>query len=189
MSDAIAVSTRERILAAAKAEFARYGAAGARINRIASEAQTSKDRLYAHFAGKEELYRAVTEQWCAQAAQDAAMTAEDIPGYVGQLYDHFLKNPDNARLQAWAELESLDNDLARETLQRYAAGKVAELRRGQRDGMIDEVWPPMGLMIMLTDVARTAALHTRQTSARGAKRAENRRLAILAATRLVTPQR
>ena len=74
----------------------------------------------------------MTEQWCAQAAQDATMTAEDIPGYVGQLFDHFVQNPDNARLQAWAELEALDNDLALRPCnamplarwQRYAAASV-----------------------------------------------------------------
>ena len=55
-------ATRDRILAAAKDEFATYGLAGARINRIAAQARASKDRLYAYFASKEELFAAVTEQ-------------------------------------------------------------------------------------------------------------------------------
>ena len=45
-------ATRDRILAAAKDEFATYGLAGARINRIAAQARASKDRLYAYFASK-----------------------------------------------------------------------------------------------------------------------------------------
>ena len=77
-------ATRERILAAAKAEFAEYGTAGARINRIAAAAQASKDRLYAYFPGKSELYAAVTEQWTTQTTAETALRAEDLPGYVGQ---------------------------------------------------------------------------------------------------------
>ena len=47
------------ILAAARAEFAHYGLAGARIDRIARTAQASKERLYAHFGDKETLFREV----------------------------------------------------------------------------------------------------------------------------------
>jgi AcrR family transcriptional regulator len=52
-------ATRERIPAAAKEEFARYGFAGARISRISAEAKASKERLYAYFPSKESLFAAV----------------------------------------------------------------------------------------------------------------------------------
>src|SRR3981189_168640 len=48
---------RGEILAAARTEFAQYGLAGARIDRIAGSAHASKERLYAHFADKEALFR------------------------------------------------------------------------------------------------------------------------------------
>src|SRR5690606_18846088 len=76
-------ATRERILAAAKAEFAAYGVAGARINRIATAARASKDRLYAYFPGKDELYAAVVERWAAQTTAETALSADDLPGYAG----------------------------------------------------------------------------------------------------------
>ncbi len=47
------------ILAAARAEFAQYGLAGARIDRIARTAQAGKERIYAHFRDKETLFREV----------------------------------------------------------------------------------------------------------------------------------
>lgn len=76
-------ATRERILVAAKAEFAQYGIAGARVNRIADAAKASKDRLYAYFAGKDELYAAVTAEWVTQTTDETALDAADLPGYVG----------------------------------------------------------------------------------------------------------
>src|SRR3954452_5783712 len=50
---------REEILGAARAEFAQYGLAGARIGRTARTAQASKERFYAHFGDKETLFREV----------------------------------------------------------------------------------------------------------------------------------
>ena len=50
---------RDEILTAARAEFAQYGLAGARIDRIARSASASKERLYAHFGDKETLFRDV----------------------------------------------------------------------------------------------------------------------------------
>src|SRR5262249_8402968 len=60
-------ATRERILAAAKDEFTEYGFAGARLNRIASTARASKERLYSYFASKEQLFEAVVAQWIEDA--------------------------------------------------------------------------------------------------------------------------
>lgn len=76
MTDATAApanSTRERIVAAAMTEFSRYGIAGARVDRIAKEARTSKERVYAHFRGKEALYAFVTGREPAAVA-DATHT-------------------------------------------------------------------------------------------------------------------
>jgi AcrR family transcriptional regulator len=53
--------TRARILAAAKAEFARVGLGGARVDRIAALAGANKRMLYYYFGNKDELFRAVLE--------------------------------------------------------------------------------------------------------------------------------
>ena len=47
----------DRILAAAAAEFAERGFAGARVDRIARRAHVNKAMLYYHFKSKETLYR------------------------------------------------------------------------------------------------------------------------------------
>lgn len=54
-------ATRRRILAAAVAEFAAKGLAGARVDEIAARALVSKRMLYHYFGDKEDLWLAVLE--------------------------------------------------------------------------------------------------------------------------------
>ena len=53
--------TRQRILEAAKGEFARVGLGGARVDRIAQKAGANKRMLYYYFGNKEDLFLAVLE--------------------------------------------------------------------------------------------------------------------------------
>lgn len=54
-----ASDTKRRILNAATAEFADHGFAGARVDRIASEAAANKQLIYRYFGSKQDLYEAV----------------------------------------------------------------------------------------------------------------------------------
>ncbi|HWS74408.1 MAG TPA: TetR/AcrR family transcriptional regulator [Quisquiliibacterium sp.] len=56
-----AEATRARILEAAVQEFARYGLAGARGDRIAERARSSERMVYYYFGSKEGLYREALE--------------------------------------------------------------------------------------------------------------------------------
>ncbi|PKK83718.1 MAG: hypothetical protein CVT49_07115 [candidate division Zixibacteria bacterium HGW-Zixibacteria-1] len=49
----------EKILIAARAEFARHGLAGARVDRIAAKSGVNKAMIYYHFGSKEKLYQEV----------------------------------------------------------------------------------------------------------------------------------
>ena len=51
--------TRRRILDAATEEFAATGFAGARVDRIAEQAQANKQLIYRYFGSKQKLYEAV----------------------------------------------------------------------------------------------------------------------------------
>ena len=53
--------TKQRILASATAEFARYGLGGARVDRIARRAGANKRMLYYYFGDKEGLFLAALE--------------------------------------------------------------------------------------------------------------------------------
>jgi AcrR family transcriptional regulator len=54
-------ATRQRILDAAKAEFARLGLGGARVDAIAARAKANKRMIYHYFGGKRDLFLAVLE--------------------------------------------------------------------------------------------------------------------------------
>jgi TetR/AcrR family transcriptional regulator len=55
--------TKQKIIEAAREEFARFGFAGARVDRIAQRASVNKAMLYYHFQSKENLYEAVLKDF------------------------------------------------------------------------------------------------------------------------------
>ena len=64
-----ALDTRERLLAAAREEFAARGFDGAKVDRIARKARINKAMVYYHFPSKAALYLAILrEQFSAVAA-------------------------------------------------------------------------------------------------------------------------
>ena len=72
--------TRERVLEAALDEFADYGLAGARVDRIARRAGVNKAMIYYHFDSKEALYDHVLKAHMEVAvATLTAEIAEDLP--------------------------------------------------------------------------------------------------------------
>lgn len=145
-------STRDRILDAARAEFARYGIAGARVDRIAKAAKTSKERVYAYFRSKEALYGHVAVQELAAVAEATQMDATDLPGYAGRIHDYFTRHPDKLRLMRWGQLELTDvgtDEATRATVR----GKVEQLRRAQHDGHLDPSWDPLDILVLLNQIA------------------------------------
>jgi TetR/AcrR family transcriptional regulator len=60
--------TSEKILGAAREEFARHGLAGARVDLIARRARVNKAMIYYHFRSKERLYQAVIDEHLAVIA-------------------------------------------------------------------------------------------------------------------------
>ncbi len=93
--------TRARILAAAKAEFARAGLGGARVDRIAVLAGANKRMLYYYFGSKDELFRAVLEATYEHIREsekalhlDEVDPVEAIRRLVAFTWDYYLKHPE-----------------------------------------------------------------------------------------------
>lgn len=187
------VPPRDRILTAAKCEFAQYGPAGARIDRIAAKASTGKERLYAHFSSKEALFAAITEQLAADLEAETTLHGDDLPGYVGRLFDNLIANPDQARLCLWLRVDPNEDVMGAGMDSNLLDAKLAEIRQGQKSGHIDAHWDPFELYIILTDLARsTAALHLSGYKPRrkGAAKSDQRSLrgtAVEAAKRIIAP--
>src|SRR4051812_31489957 len=97
-----AEETKARILAAAFREFAEYGVAGARVDRIAKNAECNKNLIYVYFESKEGLFTTVLDQRLADAYAGLEFTSDDLPGLARRVFDYAQANPDVYRLLAWA---------------------------------------------------------------------------------------
>ena len=145
-------STRDRIITAARAEFSRHGIAGARIERIAKAARTSKERLYAYFRSKEALYQLIAEQELAAVAEATRLDPADLPEYAGRVHDYFTSHPDRYRLMNWGRLElagSPADAATRETVRR----KTEQLRQAQEAGHLDPAWDPVDILVLVNQIA------------------------------------
>ncbi|HLI63557.1 MAG TPA: TetR/AcrR family transcriptional regulator [Terriglobales bacterium] len=77
--------SRNAILNAALAEFAREGLAGARIDAIAEAAGVNKALLYYYFADKEALYDAILDRFFAELT-DRILAVCNQPGTAGERF-------------------------------------------------------------------------------------------------------
>lgn len=100
-----ATDTKRRILIAARREFAEFGLAGARIDRIAAKADANKRSIYVHFGPKEQLFDLIVSGALAALAEAVPFTAGDLAAYAAELFDYLLTEGDTLRLVAWANLE------------------------------------------------------------------------------------
>ncbi|WP_433478749.1 TetR family transcriptional regulator [Spirillospora sp. CA-142024] len=98
-------ATKQRILEAATAEFAEYGLAGARVDRIATRAGANKQLIYAYFGSKEGLFDSAIEANIVQLLDAVPFTADDLPAYAGTLFDFAVAHPQLVRLVRWHQLE------------------------------------------------------------------------------------
>ena len=73
-------ATRQKLLAAARREFAESGLAGARVDEIAARAGVNKQLVYHYFGDKDALYLAVLE-WVYEEirAQERKLNLEGLP--------------------------------------------------------------------------------------------------------------
>jgi AcrR family transcriptional regulator len=98
--------TRRRLLAAARGEFTRHGLAGARVDRIAADAGVNKERIYAHFGNKDQLFDAVLADSLAESAAAMETPAQEGFGtYVERKLAYHAQHPEAVRLLLWEALE------------------------------------------------------------------------------------
>ncbi len=139
-----AAQTREAILKAASAEFAREGVAGARTDQIARAARVNKALLYYYFGDKESLYGAVLDHAFGNvyarlaAILDSALPCrEKILRYVGEHFDALARNPQFCRLVHF-EMGRLGREGSphiRRLAERYTSRLAAGLQRVLQEGV------------------------------------------------------
>lgn len=101
-----AEETRRRIFRAAAAEFAAHGLAGARIERIATDARANKQAIYLYFGGKEKLFGAVVRAKMDEVGHASVIDPARLSESVGRLFDWYQEHPELIRLLLWEALET-----------------------------------------------------------------------------------
>lgn len=130
---------------AATAEFAAYGIAGGRVDRIAKSAAANKNLIYVYFGSKELLFGAVLERHLGDVYESVLFTPEDLPGYARRLFDFVMEHPQLIRLLAWWGLEQKGDWPAGPRASVDA--KLEGLRKAQQDGWITEEFTPAFLLV------------------------------------------
>jgi len=144
-------ATKARILEAALNEFAEFGFAGARVDRIAAAAGCNKNLIYVHFGNKEALFTAVIEHNTARIIEALPFTPDDLPDYAARAFDFATANPASMRLVAWFALESgLENPASR--VQAVAQQKQ-QIGLAQQRGTVTSAFPPGFLLTALLVLA------------------------------------
>ena len=144
-----APATKARILEAAGDEFAEYGLAGARVDRLAARAGANKERIYANFGSKEALFDATVAANIEELLDTVPFEAQDLPGYATRMFDFTLTHPQLLRLALWHSLErpGLLERLP-QTIESTVA-KVQSLAAAQHAGLVDDTLPPERLITVI----------------------------------------
>ncbi|MFB7947442.1 TetR family transcriptional regulator [Kitasatospora phosalacinea] len=82
--------TRAAVLVAARQEFAEFGYAEAKVDRIAERAELTRGAVYSNFTGKRALYLAVLVD-AVERARDAAVPPAGPPASAGQALGSFAR--------------------------------------------------------------------------------------------------
>ncbi|MFC5826495.1 TetR/AcrR family transcriptional regulator [Nonomuraea insulae] len=126
-------ATRAALLEAAREEFAAYGVAGARVDRIAERAGVNKERIYGHFGNKEKLFDAVITEALDDLTAQIALPGADPVDYAAKLTDYYHSHPDLVRLLMWEALSYRGQELlpGQETRVERCGRKTASLAAGR----------------------------------------------------------
>lgn len=179
-----AEATKARILHAATEEFAAYGIAGARVDRIAKAASANKNLIYVYFCNKDGLFDAVFEAHLGRGLDMVPFTPDDLPDYAGRLFDFFHEHPEVLRLATWHRLER-GTAVAEPTRN----AKLASLAAARKDRADAPHFAPDTLLTLVLAIASawspTNAASTPATAAPASSPAECRSAITEAVRRLL----
>ncbi|MFF4099531.1 TetR family transcriptional regulator [Streptomyces sp. NPDC001903] len=144
-------ATKARLLDAAFSEFAAYGIAGARVDRIAEAAQANKRLIYVYYGNKEQLFDAVLQRALETGAESVPFDAEDLPGYAGAVFDHLVAQPALIRLMLWKQLERPG---ATDTESAAYRGKIAAVEAAQKAGHVDAAMDPADVLTLVIGLSQ-----------------------------------
>lgn len=129
--------TRDRILAAALAEFSSEGFAGARVARIARRAKINKRMLYHYFGNKEDLFREIFDRKLQERAGWITQAPAELGASLAYWFQMACEDSDWIRLIQWEALAAGEGAVIREAERRASIDRTLEdLRARQRRGLV-----------------------------------------------------
>ena len=146
-----AEATRRRLLDAGYQEFARYGLAGARVDRIGEAADSNKAQIYHYFGGKAQLFDAVLAVAIGQMESEVPFDPHDLPGYAARLVRLHERRPEIMRLCTWQRLERTDSEPSPAGIT-YARAQIDAIALAQKAGDLPAHFHPgflLGLVLHL----------------------------------------
>jgi len=181
-------ATKALLLRAATEEFAEYGLAGARIDRIADRAGANKRLIYVYFGDKDALFDAVIDEQSRLVTDAVPLEDGDLVAFAATRFDYVLANPQARRIAVWRAFER--SDPTEDEVASYRA-RLDSVEAAQRSGRLRTDIPAadlFALVLRMTEswLSAPAALH----AAAGAESAPDARLkehraSLLAAVRSV----
>ena len=145
--------TKKLLLDSATLEFAAFGIAGARVDRIAATAGVNKAMIYSYFGSKDDLFDTVFSGVVRGALEEVPFDAADVPGYAGRLLDSFEDHPDLVRLTTWYQLER-PHGVPLQTVAASNESKLEKLREAIDAGLLPSRLEPAEILALV----RAAAL-------------------------------
>ncbi|RFA13111.1 hypothetical protein B7R22_14010 [Subtercola boreus] len=145
-------ATRQRLITAARSEFAAYGQAGARVDRIARNSGSNKAQIYHYFGSKEALFDAVWEDFLVTVIGDLELDIDNLAAYavgLAALYEEF---PEFARLVAWQRLEGSDSppmEISTRSIRRH----TDVIGAGQDSGVVATSFEPKIVFSLICHIA------------------------------------
>ena len=147
-----AAATRARLLAAARREFAAFGIAGARVDRIAAEAASNKAQIYHYYGSKEQLFDAVFAAVVDEVVREIPLDVDDLPGSAARLAEGYEQDPDRLRLVTWQRLER-STEPPPAVAVKHRDTKIAKIAQAQADGRLSDRYPADVLLLAVLHIA------------------------------------
>ena len=151
-----AEATRTRLVEAAIKEFAEFGIAGGRVDRIAAQANANKAQIYHYFGSKDQMFDAAFAEIVGRVVADTPFDVHDLPGYAARLAALYEQHPEILRMSTWQRLErpaEVTNPLAEGSIR----NKIKIIRHAQQDGALSDHYPPEVLLALVLNIAATWA--------------------------------
>jgi len=176
---------RQRLFEAALTEFATYGVAGARVDRLAKRAGISPGLVYSFYESKERLFDGVFERIVDLAVSTVPIDADHLPEYAARLYDAGLQHPEVARFMTWYHLERGEAAMP-DVVIASMGQKVATIKDAQRRGTVTAAMPAGQILALVLAIANMWSQPGEDLVFLVAK-TKRRKVVIDTVTRLVQP--